>query len=123
MDNDKITQTLFLLLENGEGANGKALASILDYLGTKNFIKLIDVVGGKTLKIPTRKELESYLMLAYCYQYRQMGKSWNEIRASLGENGKLLNMKSMGKSMLRLTASLRKGVARTLLEGGKNDAE
>lgn len=56
------------------------LHDVYKLLGLDNFIKLISLVDGRTIKFPTSTELKDAIILALCFYYREIeNKSWTEI--------------------------------------------
>jgi hypothetical protein len=49
-------------------------------LGIENFIKLIHLLDGRTVHLPTSAELQELILLALCFYYREVeGLEWDEI--------------------------------------------
>jgi hypothetical protein len=49
-------------------------------LGIENFIKLIHLLDGRTVHLPTSAELQESILLALCFYYREVeGLEWDEI--------------------------------------------
>ena len=49
-------------------------------LGIENFIKLIHLFDGRTVRFPTSTELKDVIILSLCFYYREIeGLTWEEI--------------------------------------------
>jgi hypothetical protein len=49
-------------------------------LGIENFIKLIHLLDGRTVHLPTSEELQGLILLALCFYYREVeGLTWDEV--------------------------------------------
>jgi Mor family transcriptional regulator len=49
-------------------------------LGMENFVKLIHLLDGRTVYLPTSTELQESILLAFCFYYREVeGLDWDEI--------------------------------------------
>jgi hypothetical protein len=49
-------------------------------LGIENFVKLIHLLDGRTVRLPTSAELQESILLALCFYYREVeGLEWDEI--------------------------------------------
>jgi Mor family transcriptional regulator len=49
-------------------------------LGIENFVKLIHLLDGRTVYLPTSTELQEAILLALCFYYREIeGLDWDEI--------------------------------------------
>jgi hypothetical protein len=49
-------------------------------LGVENFVKLIHLLDGRTVHLPTSAELQELILLALCFYYREVeGLEWDEI--------------------------------------------
>jgi hypothetical protein len=53
---------------------------IYKLLGIENFVKLIHLLDGRTVHLPTSAELQELILLALCFYYREVeGLEWDEI--------------------------------------------
>ncbi len=61
------------------------LIDIYNFFEDKDqFVKFISLVDGRSLKTPTKKEIEEALLTAvFFYEKKVNGKSWKEIQTSL----------------------------------------
>jgi hypothetical protein len=49
-------------------------------LGIENFVKLIHLLDGRTVHLPTSTELQESILLALCFYYKEVeGLDWDEI--------------------------------------------
>jgi len=61
--------------------NWKPLNDVLNQLGTRLFIEILDIFEGKTIRFPTRKEIKDTIISAICYYYKEIeNKSWEEVK-------------------------------------------
>lgn len=67
-----------------EKDNWKSLLEIYNVIGMKNFIKIITILKGKTLTLPTEEDLKDSILTVMCYYYKEIeGKSWKDINKLL----------------------------------------
>jgi hypothetical protein len=53
---------------------------IYKLLGIENFVKLIHLLDGRTVHLPTSAELQESILLALCFYYKEVeGLEWDEI--------------------------------------------
>jgi hypothetical protein len=53
-------------------------------LGMENFVKLIHLLDGRTVRLPTSEELQDAILLALCFYYREVeGLEWDEIHGKI----------------------------------------
>ncbi len=56
------------------------LHDIYKLLGLDNFIKLVSLLDGRTVRFPTSSELKDAIILALCFYYKEIeNKDWTEI--------------------------------------------
>ena len=49
-------------------------------LGVENFVRLVHLFDGKTVRFPTSTELKEAIILALCFYYKETeGLSWDEV--------------------------------------------
>jgi hypothetical protein len=49
-------------------------------LGVENFVRLIHLLDGRTIHLPTSAELQESILLALCFYYKEVeGLEWDEI--------------------------------------------
>lgn len=49
-------------------------------LGMENFVRLIHLLDGRTIHLPTSEELQEAILLSLCFYYREVeGLEWEEI--------------------------------------------
>jgi hypothetical protein len=49
-------------------------------LGIENFVRLIHLLDGRTIHLPTSSELQESILLALCFYYKEIeGLEWDEI--------------------------------------------
>ncbi len=72
-----IFQIVSLIMNNGSSDNIQNLYSIVDL---ENFIRVISLFDGKTIKFPSKQSLKEIFIWALCYYYKEIkGMSWKEI--------------------------------------------
>ena len=50
-------------------------------LGIDNFVKLVHLFDGRTVRFPTSTELKDAIIMSLCFYYREIeGLTWEEIR-------------------------------------------
>jgi hypothetical protein len=53
---------------------------IYKLLGIENFVKLIHLLDGRTIHLPTSAELQELILMVLCFYYREVeGLEWDEI--------------------------------------------
>ncbi|HNQ20205.1 MAG TPA: hypothetical protein PKI46_03980 [Bacteroidales bacterium] len=68
-----------------EKDNWKSLLEIYNIIGMKNFIKIVTILKGKTIILPSEEDLKDSILTVMCYYYREVEKkSWKEITKILG---------------------------------------
>ena len=78
-------------------------------LGLENFVKLVTLLDGRTIKLPTSNELKDAVVFALCFYYRELeGKDWAEIHQlvpysfnSISISCKIKNLNSALKDELK----------------------
>jgi hypothetical protein len=78
-------------------------------LGIENFVKLIHLLDGRTVRLPTSEELRESILLSLCFYYREIeGLEWNEIHdkipfqfSSISMSYKLKSLNAAMKSELK----------------------
>jgi hypothetical protein len=73
-------------------------------LGIENFVKLIHLLDGRTVRLPTSAELQESILLALCFYYRESGLEWDEIHSMIPFKFSSISMSYKLKS---LNAALR----------------
>jgi hypothetical protein len=67
--------------------HNEKLSDIFDVyklLGVENFVRLIHLFDGRTVRFPTSAELKEAIILSLCFYYREIEKlEWNEIHDRL----------------------------------------
>ena len=57
------------------------LVNLYRIFGVENFVKLIHVLGDKTIKFPSKKEIEENVLAAVVYIDREVfGMTWEEVK-------------------------------------------
>jgi hypothetical protein len=73
---------------------------IYKLLGIEDFIRLIHLLDGKTVKLPTSTELKESILLALCFYYKEIENlSWPEVHDRISFNFSSLNMAYKIKSL------------------------
>jgi hypothetical protein len=78
-------------------------------LGIENFVKLIHLLDGRTIHLPTSAELQESILLSLCFYYREVeGLDWDEIHdkipfqfSSISMSYKLKSLNSAIRSELK----------------------
>lgn len=78
-------------------------------LGVENFVKLIHLLDGRTVHLPSSEELRESILLALCFYYREVGGlEWDEIHdkipfrfSSISMSYKLRSLNSVIRSELK----------------------
>jgi hypothetical protein len=84
-------------------------------LGVENFVKLIHLLDGRTVRLPTSSELQEAILLALCFYYREVdGLDWDEIHDKIPFQFSSISMSYKLKS---LNAALRRELKETLCGG------
>jgi hypothetical protein len=74
-------------------------------LGMEYFVKLVHLLDGRTVHLPTSAELQESILLALCFYYREVeGLDWDEIHDKIPFQFSSISMSYKLKS---LNASLR----------------
>jgi hypothetical protein len=77
-------------------------------LGIENFVKLIHLLDGRTVHLPTSAELQDSILLALCFYYREVeGLDWDEIHDKIPFQFSSISMSYKLKS---LNAALKAGL-------------
>ncbi len=72
-----IFEIVSLIMNNGNSDNVQNLYSLLDL---ENFIRVITLFDGKTVKFPSKQSLKETFIWALCYYYKEIKNlSWKEI--------------------------------------------
>lgn len=67
-----------------ESAKSTELMEVYQVLGRMEFIKLIQVLDGRELQPPSKKDFQEVLLTAVFYYEKEVnGKSWKEIQDSI----------------------------------------
>jgi hypothetical protein len=78
-------------------------------LGVENFLRLIHLLDGRTIHLPTSVELQESILLALCFYYKEVeGLEWDEIHdkipfqfSSISMSYKLKSLNSAIRSELK----------------------
>lgn len=91
-----------ILLDN---PNNTDLVDTYNLLGLEDFVKLVHLFDGRTVRFPTSGEIQEMIVLAFCYYYREVrGLDWDEIRAILPWD---ISSVSYGSRVKKLSAFIR----------------
>jgi len=111
-ESDQVFETIFKLnqvlqnerLSSESNSNQwKTMLQLLELLGSKTFVRVIEILKGQTLKFPSSEELEDSILTTICYYYKEIqGKNWDDIRAEI--NVPNLNTISYGIKVRNLKA-------------------
>lgn len=57
------------------------LAELYNLLGVEKFMDVMELLGGKTIKFPSKSSFKETIQIALCYYYRQYKNySWDQIK-------------------------------------------
>lgn len=57
------------------------LAELYNLLGVEKFMDVMELLGGKTIKFPNKRDFKETIQIALCYYYRQYKNySWDKIK-------------------------------------------
>lgn len=60
------------------------MVELYKLLGLDGFLKVVSLFEGRTVKFPTRGEIQESLILSLCYYYKEvLGMTWPEIRQKM----------------------------------------
>lgn len=77
-----------------------SLVELLQTLGTENFIKLLYVVGGKTVTFPSPQEFKEVFTWALTYYSREVQQmEWKDIKERLGQDQSSIKWSSKNKQL------------------------
>lgn len=72
---------LILSLVIHHNPNTSDITDVYKLLGVENFVRLIHLLDGRTIRLPTSSELRDALLTAICYYYREIEHlDWPEIK-------------------------------------------
>jgi hypothetical protein len=78
-------------------------------LGVENFVRIIHLFDGRTVRFPTSTELKDAIILSLCFYYREIeGLTWEEVHDRIPFNFSSLTISYKIKS---LNAALRSEIA------------
>lgn len=68
-----------IITQNASGNDD--LCRLYRVLKLEDFIKVVSIFDGRTVKFFSKDEIDEALVLALCYYYKEIeGKSWDQIR-------------------------------------------
>lgn len=77
------------------------ISTLYKEVGLEKFIRLLGLLGGTSIEIPSQDHLRDSMLTALCFYYKDIkNKSWEEIKAILPFNG--LNTVSYGIAIAKL---------------------
>jgi hypothetical protein len=89
-------------------------------LGMESFVKLIHLLDGRTVRLPSSTELQEAIILALCFYYREVeGLEWDEIHGKIPFQFSSISMSYKLKS---LNASIRAEL-KDIFKGGFGNKE
>lgn len=81
--------------------NSDDTSTLYREVGLESFVKLLGLVGGRTIELPTQEELKHGIISALCFYYKNLQhKSWEEIHNLLPFND--VNAVSYGIAISKL---------------------
>lgn len=79
---DTLMNVLSLLVY--QNTNNGDITDLYNTLTLNDFVKVITLFEGRTVKFPAKKDIKEWLILALCYYYREVeGMEWDEIHKIL----------------------------------------
>ena len=109
---------LFKINRPQQSKNWEPLNEAFNQFGIKTFIEILDIFDGKTVRFPTRKELQDLIIASLCYYYKEIeSKPWEEIKEilSIQEN----NTIQYGIKVRQLKTFLDQGMTQILFKKNK----
>lgn len=104
--NDLLSAVALVFYHN---AKISEIYDVYKLLGMENFVKLIHLLDGRTVHLPSGSELQESILLALCFYYREVeGLDWDEIHgripfhfSSISMSYKLRSLNSAIRSELK----------------------
>jgi len=94
---------------------------IYKLLGIEDFVRLIHLLDGRTVNLPTSTELKDVIILSLCFYYREVEKlGWEEVHERIPFKFSSLQVSHKIKS---LNSALKKELATFLKEQLDNEKE
>lgn len=89
-DNVKVIEDivkLLILKDSNRQNNSTTLVEVYNYFGLEDFVNLIDIMNGKTVRFPEVDEFKELVKVAISYYYKYIRhKSWNDIKNILKDD-------------------------------------
>lgn len=89
-DNVKVIEDivkLLILKDSNRQNNSTTLVEVYNYFGLEDFVNLIDIMNGKTVRFPEVDEFKELIKVAISYYYKYIRhKSWNDIKSILKDD-------------------------------------
>lgn len=65
---------------------GLVMVELYNLLGFEKFVEVVELLGGKTIKFPSRDEFKELIEIALAYYYRTFrGYDWPKIKELIGD--------------------------------------
>ncbi|MDA3855878.1 MAG: hypothetical protein PF569_06450 [Candidatus Woesearchaeota archaeon] len=81
------------------------LSTLYNELGLETFTRILGLIGGSTLELPSQEELKDIMISSLCFYYKELKKQpWPEIHKLLPFND--VNAIRYGKNIAKLEKSI-----------------
>lgn len=81
--------------------NNDSISSLYNEIGLEKFTRLLGIIGGKSIDLPSQEELKDSFLSALCFYYKELKqKSWPEVHKLLPFND--VNSIKYGKAISKL---------------------
>ena len=116
-EGDQILRLVSIILN--ANSNNTDLVDIYNLLGVENFARLIHLLDGRVIKLPTSTEIEETIALAFIYYYREVKEmKWEEVVEAIPFE---ISTISYGSKVKSLTAFMRNKIEEMMTEELKNE--
>jgi hypothetical protein len=93
-------------------------------LGVENFVRLIHLFDGRTVRFPTSTDLKDAIILSLCFYYREVeGLAWDEIHDRIPFRFNSLSVTHKIKSLNSVLKSELSGMLRGQFGSGEIESE
>ena len=81
------------------------LSTLYNELGLETFTRILGLIGGNTLELPSQEDLKDIMISSLCFYYKELKKQpWDEIHKLLPFND--INAIRYGKNIAKLEKSI-----------------
>lgn len=103
-----------VLLNSSENTD---LSDTYSLLGLENFVRLVHLFDGRTVRFPSAGEIQETIILAFCYYYREIKSlEWDEIKEILPWD---ISTVSYGSRVKKLSLFMRQKITEIMTEANK----